>query len=114
MINNPSLGKTLLDLQGFSNSVDPGAYFSIKMIPILITVGLIIGSLTAFFKLLLGAIQWIASGGDKAGLESAQKQISNALIGLLVLFGIFAIFKVLELIFGVSLLSINLASIFIK
>lgn len=38
----------------------------------------------AFFYLLIGGFNWITSGGDKAKLEAARNQITNALIGLII------------------------------
>lgn len=38
----------------------------------------------AIFYLLLGGFNWITSGGDKAKLQAARDEITNALIGLVV------------------------------
>lgn len=111
-ITNPILGPALQNLQ--TNITGQPAGFFQMFIPNLITLALIIGSLVAFFKLIIGAINWITAGGDKAGLEGAQKQITNALIGLAILLSTFAIFGLLENIFGIKLLSIDLNNIFIR
>ncbi|KKT77969.1 MAG: hypothetical protein UW73_C0009G0068 [Microgenomates group bacterium GW2011_GWB1_44_8] len=110
-IGNPVFRNELMNLQ--KPTASPTAFFA-KMIPVFITIGLIIGSVLAFFMLIQGGISWITAGSDKAGLEGAQKRISNALIGLAVLFSAFAIFALLEKIFGIDLLSLDLTPLLIR
>lgn len=57
------------------------------------TVGtiLIIAALLAFIYLLLGGIQWITSGGDKAGMEAARNKITHAIVGLIIVGAAWAI-----------------------
>jgi len=43
--------------------------------------------------MIIGAIQWISSGGDKASVEAARGKVMNAIIGLIVLFVVFALIK---------------------
>ncbi|HCS79203.1 TPA: hypothetical protein DIV55_05705 [Patescibacteria group bacterium] len=54
-------------------------------------VVLIIAAVLAFIFLLLGGIQWITSGGDKAGLEAARNKITNAIVGLIIVASAWAI-----------------------
>ena len=46
----------------------------------------IIASLATFIFLIWGGIEWITSGGDKTAVESAQKKIQAALLGLFIVF----------------------------
>lgn len=50
------------------------------------TIGLmtIIAIIWFIFVFVTGAIGWIAAGGDKGALETAQKKITTGLIGLVV------------------------------
>ncbi len=66
-----------------------------KFIGSIVGVLLLAGSIWAFFQLLLGGLQWISSSGDKAALEKAQKRITNALIGLLIVFAFWAVYLVI-------------------
>ena len=50
---------------------------------------LIGAGLIAFVYLLLGGIQWITSGGDKAGVDAARQKILAAVIGLIIVFATF-------------------------
>lgn len=104
-INNPVLGP---NLQGKT-----GLQFFQSFIPNLITLGLIIGVIFFFFILILGAIQWISSGGDKNALEEAKHKITNAIIGIVILFSVFAILKVIENFFGISILTLDIGSLVI-
>jgi len=45
---------------------------------------LIFAFFAAVFYLLLGGFTWITSGGDKAKLQASRDEITNAIIGLIV------------------------------
>lgn len=51
-----------------------------------------VGGLFALYHLIMGALNWINSQGDKEKLTKAQKQITNALIGLVILVVIWVLF----------------------
>lgn len=72
---------------------------------------LIIAAIVFFFMLVWGGIEWIMAGGDKAGAENARKRITNALIGLAVVFAAWAIVNLVNMVFGVNILSMNIPSI---
>ena len=56
-----------------------------------ITVLTTIGGLAFVIYFTLGGLKWLTAGGDKTRVETAQKMISNALIGLVVLIASYAI-----------------------
>lgn len=85
-----------------------GISFFQGFLPALVNLGFIIGSVVFFFMLLSGGIQWMTSGGDKIAVENARKRLTNALIGLLILFFIFAFVNLLEVFLGVNIMVINL------
>lgn len=59
----------------------------------------------AFFVMfVIGAIKYLTSGGDPKATESAQKTISSALLGLVLIIGSFLILKLIETFTGVSLM----------
>ena len=61
----------------------------------LISLIYIIAAVVFVFMLLWGAFEWLTSGGDKEKVASAQRRITNAIIGI-VLFGVaFAIIRVI-------------------
>lgn len=85
-----------------------GQDFFGELIPNLVGLGFVIGILAFFFVMIIGAIQWITSGGDKAALESARSRISNAFIGIVLLLATFAILKVIENFFGINILALDI------
>ena len=62
---------------------------------------LIVAGLLAFAYLIIGGIQWIISGGDKAGLEAARNRIVHAIVGLIVVFSAWAITLLIQQFIGV-------------
>lgn len=70
----------------------------------LVGVLLIISALLAFFFLILGGIQWITSGGDKAGMEAARNKITHAIVGLIIVGAAWAIMLLVQNFLGVSII----------
>lgn len=68
---------------------------------------LVIAALIFFFMLVIGGIQWIVSGGDKAATEGARGRITAALIGLVIVFAAWAIINLIEAFFGVTILTLE-------
>lgn len=111
-ITNPIFGSGILGR--FLNTENPGVAFVQALLPALVSLTFVVGSIVFFFMLLIGAIQWISSGGDKSGLEGAKGKITAALIGIVVLFSVFAIISVIESFFGISILTLDISSVVIK
>ena len=71
----------------------------------------IAGFLLAFVYLLVGGIGWITSGGDKTKLESARNQITNALVGIIVVGSAYALAKLVALFFGLNINSLPIPTV---
>ena len=80
----------------------------------LISLVLIIGVVIFTFVLVLGAISWISSGGDKAQVESARGKVTTAIIGLVLLFSAWAIINLIELFFGINILTLDILNLAIR
>lgn len=78
-----------------------------------VNAALIISAVAFVFMFILGGIQWITSGSDKAALEGARKRILNSLTGVVIVFMVFAIVKFVETVFGVQILQFDFASLVI-
>lgn len=76
-----------------------------KLLGALIGLILIIAALVFFFMLVIGGVQWIVSGGDKAATEAARGRITAALIGLVIVFAAWAIVKLIEQFLGITIIS---------
>lgn len=72
-----------------------------------ITFIFVIAVIIAIFFLLLGAVKWIYSGGDKAAIEGARGTITAAVVGLVILFLVFLIFTLLLEFFGFGIENIT-------
>lgn len=105
-ITNPALGPSL---QGQS-----GVGFFQSLIPRMVGLVFVIGSLVFFFVMVVGAIQWIVSGGDKAAVEAARGKIANALVGFVILLAVFALLKVIEDFFGIDILTLDIGPLRIE
>src|SRR3989338_734377 len=73
-----------------------------KLISGLIGAILVIATLAAFIYLLIGGFQWITSGGDKSAVESAQKRIQAAIIGLIIVWAAWALMIIVGKFFGID------------
>lgn len=76
-----------------------------------ITLGFVVGAVIFVFMFIIGGIQWMSSGGDKASVETARGRISQALVGLVILFSLFVIIGLVETFFGVDIMTIDFASL---
>lgn len=65
---------------------------------------LIIAALVTFVYLILGGIQWITSGGDKAGMEAARNKITHAIVGLVIVGSAWAIMALVQNFLGISVI----------
>lgn len=73
-----------------------------------ISLVMLVVALVFFFILIWGGLKWVMSEGDQKAVESARAQITNALIGLAIVFAAFAIMKLIETIFGISLFKLTI------
>lgn len=69
-----------------------------------IGVILVVAALATFVYLIIAGLRWITSGGDKAAVETAQKQIQAAILGLFIVFAAWALMLIIEQFFGISIL----------
>jgi len=74
----------------------------------LIKLILVIAAILFFFMLVFGGVQWIISGGDKAGSENARKRITSALVGLAIVFVAWAIANLIRSLFQVDIFQLNI------
>ena len=61
-----------------------------------IRVFFVIAGLAALLYLLLGALAWVTSGGDKDAVSAAQQKIQAAVIGMILIVAVLAIIWTLE------------------
>ncbi|MEA2020223.1 MAG: pilin [Patescibacteria group bacterium] len=59
------------------------------------------------FYLIYGAVRFITAAGNEERVEQAQKTMTNAFIGLIILAASFPIIKIIEVVFGINILQIQ-------
>lgn len=114
------LNQWLLGVSLFSTSdLNPNGTGGIKvndnaglLLRNVLTLTIMVAALLTLYHLIMGAIHWIASGGDKGKVEDARNQIFAAVIGILILACTWAIFQlVLTIAFGTDATGINLPTL---
>jgi hypothetical protein len=60
-----------------------------------IRVFIIIAGLALLIYLLWGAFDWITSGGEKEKISKAQGKITNAVVGIIIIFVVLVVFNLL-------------------
>lgn len=73
----------------------------------IITLAFAVAVLIVLVMLILGAYEWMVSGGDKEAVAKARNRIINALLGLAVLAIAFALTNVFGQFVGISLTNIT-------
>lgn len=73
-----------------------------------VSLVLIVVALVFFFILVLGGLKWVTSGGDEKKVGEARAQITNALIGLAIVFAAWAIMKLIGTVFGIDILKLSI------
>ena len=111
------LASVVLAQQENISLLPPAPYTGLENITIpciistLIKLILVVAALVAFIFLVVGGIRWITSGGDKEQTAKAQGTITAALIGLVIVFSAWAILRLLETFFGVSIFTVSVPAI---
>ena len=76
-----------------------------KLISAGFTLLFIVAGLAAALFLIQGGLQWITSGGDKAGVEAARNKIIHAIVGLIIVVATWAFIRIIESFVGICILS---------
>lgn len=86
---------------------DPVAFNSIGAILTTFTGAIIlVAGIAAFIFLIIGGVQYITSGGDKAAAQSARDRITYAIMGLVIVVSSVAINQVIGAVFGFNIFNI--------
>lgn len=76
-----------------------------QLIGQILVIVIILASILLFIYLVIGGLQWLTSGGDKAAAQAARDRITAALTGLIIILAAFALVRILEAAFGIRVLS---------
>lgn len=62
-----------------------------------IQIFIFVAAIALLIYLLLGAYEWIISGGEKEKLSKAQLKITNAVVGIIVVIAVLSVFCVIKM-----------------
>ena len=103
-----ALAQTVVDIETPATAGNFFGYTCLgSFISNLVAAAFIISGLVFFIFLVLGGLEWLMAAGDKAKVDSAQKRLTNALIGLTIVAASYAIFTLVVQFFGIDLSSIG-------
>jgi len=101
----PVLAQEDINLTAEGNFANLGNLTVAGIVSGAISLVMLVVALVFFFMLVLGGLKWVMSEGDQKNVETARNQITNALIGLAIVFASWAIIKLIETVFGISIIS---------
>lgn len=90
---------TVLDNQDITSN--PNSYVN-GIIQTFVTLLIIVGVLYFVINFILAGYHMISSQGDPKKFEEAQKSLIYALLGIVLIFAVFAIIKLIGFIFGIT------------
>lgn len=106
-LTNPVLPPLL----GSTPNKNAGTEGTGRIVGSIINLLMVVASLLALLYLILGGLQWITSGGDKNGMESARNKISHAIIGLIIVGAAWAIWVLVGNFLGINFQNIPLPTL---
>ncbi len=75
-----------------------------ELVSRLLLFAIVAAGLFFFVRLLVAGFGFLTSQGDSAKIQSASKNITNAALGLVLVFSAFFIAQMLEVLFGINIL----------
>ena len=87
--------RVVAPLQGVNPSTTIGTLLSN-----ILTIVFVLAAIVVLFMLIIGAFQWITSGGDKEAVAGARNRLTFAIIGITILALAFVMIRVLGQITG--------------
>jgi len=108
-LHNPVLPPVIGGSNG--TTTDQGGTALGAIITQLVGALFIAGFLLTFFFLIMGGLTWITAGGDKTKLEKARDQITQAIIGLIIVGATYALASLVAQFFGLNLKTLPIPTI---
>lgn len=92
-LTNPALGP---------DWVINGVAYTQQLLKAIIAAAMVLAGVVFIFMIIINGIKYISAGGDKGKIESAQKGLTNAVIGLIIVFALYAIVSTISCFFGLN------------
>lgn len=94
--------------EGKTNTIDYPTGFKFTTVGDVISTALLylfpLAGLVLFFFLLASGLQLLTSAGNEEKIKKAHAQITNAILGFVILFVSFWLIKIMEFVFGIKIL----------
>lgn len=88
------------------NAVNAVPNFTVNQaVTFIVRLLIIVAFIISFIFLLIGGVRWIASGGDAKAVEGARNMVTAALVGLVIVLASFALIRLIEFFFRVTIIS---------
>lgn len=94
LAQNTTIGTNQLNIAAYTSTITPIASIG-RLIEIGADAVLLVGTLALLVMLLMGAFYWITAGGEKGKIEEARNRMTQAIIGIIVLASVFAVYRVI-------------------
>ena len=85
-----------------------GSFTLPNMVSTFFSIMLVVVGIVFLFILVMGGLKWMMSEGDDKKLTVARNQVTNALVGLVIVFSAWALIALISQIFGINLLKISI------
>lgn len=92
-------------LENSQNISEEPIKYTNNVIQTIITLFLIVGSIYFIWHVVMSAYHMISSQGDPKKWEEAQKALIYSIVGVIVIFSIFLILRLIGMVFGIEGLS---------
>ena len=79
-----------------------------NMVSTFFSILLVVVGIVFLFVLIMGGLKWLMSEGDDKKLTVARNQVTNALVGLAIVFSAWAVVALIKSIFGIDLLNVSI------
>lgn len=99
-------GSVGIDVKAPASGVNPNTPVG-TILSNALTIIFVLAALAVLFMLIIGAFQWITSGGDKEKYGAARGRITQALVGLFILALAFLITRVVGQVVNIDILNIK-------
>ena len=105
MFINPVLAQSEITNPALDNLYSGGAGAGLAaLIANLWQTAILVGGLALLIYLVVGGIQWLLAGSDKAQVENARNRITNAIVGLAILVVSVAIIMLVQAVLQLDIL----------
>lgn len=103
-----ALAENEFDLSPSGKFANVGKFRLNNMVSTFFSILLVVVGIVFLFVLIMGGLKWMMSEGDDKKLTAARNQVTNALVGLVIVFAAWAIVALINSIFGINLLNFTI------